>query len=173
MLMKPIQNHPGYFARIDGQILSYWTRGQNAHIGQIGRVLRPSFAGRGYLKVQVRVKANVYETKYLHRLVCEAFFGMPSEADLQVRHLDGNKTNNKPLNLCWGTAAENGADSVRLGQTTKGERNTQAKLTVETVKAVRQRYAASGLPQHKIGSEFGITQSAVSAAVNGKTWGHV
>lgn len=172
-MLMPIQDHPGYFARIDGQIVSYWTKGCTAHIGEIPRVLRSSFAGRGYLKVAVRISVGKYITKNVHRLVCEAFYGVPSEADLQVRHLDGNKTNNNPLNLCWGTAFENGADSVRLGQTTKGERNSQAKLTVETVKAVRHRYATSGLPQHKVATEFGITQGAVSAVVNRKTWVHV
>lgn len=54
---------------------------------------------------------GLYSRKYgsikVHRLVCEAFHGLPTTTDLVVIHLDENSTNNHYLNLKWGTQKEN------------------------------------------------------------------
>lgn len=34
---------------------------------------------------------------------------------MEVRHKDGNRRNNIPGNLCWGTSSENRADSRKHG----------------------------------------------------------
>jgi len=172
MMMEPIIGHPGYFARIDGQILSYWTQGPFARIGPDYRVLRSSIAGRGYLKVQLKVSRNKFVTKYVHRVVCEAFHGEPKSPRNHVRHLDGNKRNNRPDNLCWGTRKENGEDIVRLGQSTKGERNAMSKLSVTQVERIR-KLCAAGIPQKQIAMSFGVSQSNVSMVNTGRTWNHV
>lgn len=43
----------------------------------------------------------------IHRLVCEAFHGVPPFPKAVVIHLDEDATNNKPENLRWGTQKEN------------------------------------------------------------------
>ena len=51
----------------------------------------------------------------VHRIVAEAFIGTcPPGA--QVRHLDGNPSNNSRENLAYGTPSENAADQVRHGR---------------------------------------------------------
>jgi len=43
----------------------------------------------------------------IHRLVCEAFHGVPVGDRTFVLHADDNALNNKPENLSWGTQKEN------------------------------------------------------------------
>lgn len=50
----------------------------------------------------------------VHRLVALAFHPNPSRLPL-VRHLNDIKTDNRAVNLAWGTPSDNGDDSVRNG----------------------------------------------------------
>lgn len=48
-----------------------------------------------------------YGIMKVHRLVCEAFHGIPPFPDAVVIHLDENAHNNRPENLKWGSQKEN------------------------------------------------------------------
>ena len=67
--------------------------------------------GRGYLKVNLH-KNNISETRYVHRLVAEAFIENP-ENKVTVNHKDGDKKNNSSSNLEWATYSENHKHSYR------------------------------------------------------------
>jgi hypothetical protein len=58
---------------------------------------------------------GIRRTAYVHALVLQAFVGArPVTKDRgEIRHLDGDKTNNKLTNLVYGTVVENGADRVK------------------------------------------------------------
>lgn len=60
---------------------------------------------RGYLKVSLS-KNNIIKNKNVHRLVAEAFIVNPNNFPV-VNHKDGNKHNNKIINLEWTTKSEN------------------------------------------------------------------
>lgn len=55
-------------------------------------------------------KGGRFSNLYVHRLVCEAFWGECPDDMVLVRHLDGNSENNDPENLVWGTAVQNMRD---------------------------------------------------------------
>jgi hypothetical protein len=99
--LKPIPSFPGYFATRDGRIFG--------RRGQMSPVLTP----KGYLRLNLR-RDGRYWGRHVHVLVAEAFHGLRPEG-LQVRHLDGVKTNNAARNLRYGTPAENAQDAVRHG----------------------------------------------------------
>ena len=58
------------------------------------------------------------EQHSIYVLVALAFHGPRpvGPAGKEVRHLDGNKSNNRPENLAYGTRRENALDIVRHGQ---------------------------------------------------------
>lgn len=117
-----------------------------------------------------------------HRLVLLCFEGPSS---LQVRHLDGNKQNNRLDNLQYGTHAENEMDKRTHGTVTpKGEENCTAKVTQDQVewlvdfyrthllarKACGYKKIKHGL-KGKIAQEVGLTTSGVSNILKGSAWG--
>lgn len=90
-MWKTIQNFENYEISDEGQVRNIKTK----------RILKPSSVN-GYLKVTLR-KNNKGYSKYLHRLVAEAFL----EGEGEVNHKDGNRANNSIENLEWVTHREN------------------------------------------------------------------
>ncbi|WP_228795152.1 NUMOD4 motif-containing HNH endonuclease [Nocardia nova] len=78
-----------------------------------GRIMRAKLARTGYLQIHLR-KDDQTRYTHVHRLVCEAFHGLPSEGQ-EVRHLDGDRSNNVPANLAWGSSTDNAQDKILHG----------------------------------------------------------
>lgn len=62
----------------------------------------------------------------VHKLVAWNYLPARPSTSHEIRHLDGNKMNNKATNLIWGTSKENAADRERHGRTSRGESHAQA-----------------------------------------------
>ena len=60
----------------------------------------------------------------MHRIVALAFAGPQPAARVEVRHLNGNRHDNRALNLAWGTAKENAMDREQHGRTSRGLRHS-------------------------------------------------
>lgn len=68
-----------------------------------GHILKPSPDRYGYLRLSIGSTDNVY----IHRLMCETFYGPPEHPDMQVNHLDADRQNNHILNLQWCSSSDN------------------------------------------------------------------
>lgn len=125
---------------------------------------------RGYCIVNITpFEGRGYKTFRVHRLVLTAFVG-PCPEGMECRHLNGNKTDNRLENLCWGTQEENRQDTRDHGTYKKGENHHRAKLTNEQVKEIRRRYDAGGVSQKELADEFGAGQGTVHNIVRRKGW---
>lgn len=80
--------------------ISSWGRIRNKRTGYI---LKPFPDRYGYLRLSLGNVDNVY----IHRLVCETFYGPPKDRRYQVNHIDGDRQNNHVLNLEWCSPSEN------------------------------------------------------------------
>lgn len=78
-----------------------------------GRLLKTNISPSGYPQLGFR-RDGKSRTQAVHRLVAAAFLG-PRPEGQEVRHLDGNKINNRLDNLAYGTPSENSLDSIRHG----------------------------------------------------------
>ncbi|HIG76150.1 MAG TPA: HNH endonuclease [Bacteroidetes bacterium] len=82
-----------------------------------------------------------------------------------VRHLCGNPACCRPEHLsAEGGQRENNLDTVEHG------RHRSAALDGRRVRAMRERYAEDRPPLADLASEHGVSESAVSAALTGRTW---
>ncbi len=124
----------------------------------------------GYLRARLS-RNNKITWEFVHRLIVMTFIGQIGK-NLQVRHLDGNKSNNMLSNLAIGTAKENGEDSVRLGVQPFGSSHGMATLKEDDVKKIRAR-AAVGESQKMIATDFNIHPSTVYKIIRRKLWNHV
>lgn len=76
-----------------------------------------------------------------------------------------------------GTGKDNTADMDERGRRrakgAQGERNTKARLTAETVLALRQRHAQGDVTYAELAREHGISDVAMQHAITGRTWRHI
>lgn len=68
-----------------------------------GHILKPFLDRYGYLRVSIGNTDNVY----IHRLMCETFYGAPKFDRAQVNHIDCDRKNNHIFNLEWCSAKDN------------------------------------------------------------------
>lgn len=95
------------------------------------QTIRPS----GYHVVRVTTNDKSCNMS-VHRLVAWAFIGKQDKG-IEVRHIDGNKSNNKADNLCYGTKSDNMRDAIVHRTFSMSEWHPCAKLTNEQVKEIR------------------------------------
>lgn len=124
---------------------------------------------KGYLQVKIRFSGKITNFR-VHRLVCMAYHGIP-EGDLQVRHLDGSKDNNRPENLAWGTSKEDWEDRRRYGvkYTFNPQRYSRVKLSPKQAEDIRFLYA-HGSNQRSLSEAYGVSMNHISRVVTGKIW---
>lgn len=109
--------------------------------------------------------------------ICAAFHGPKPGNDYVVCHNNGDRLDNRAVNLRWATQKENIQDKYRHGTIGYGERNPFAKLSETDVREIRGlcdggRYGG-GANQREVAARYGVTQAAVSAIVTRKVWGHI
>jgi hypothetical protein len=119
--MSETQHTPGYGVSKDGRVFSLehnW-RGY----GQRELVQQPNTDG--YMRVRMVIDGR-RKSYMVHKLVAAVFLdGQPSPRH-EIRHLNGDKRDNRAVNLSWGTRRENAADRERHGRTSRGERHSAA-----------------------------------------------
>ncbi|QEA11297.1 HNH endonuclease [Mycobacterium phage Buttons] len=104
MQWRPVVGHEGkYLVSDEGQILSLIT----------GKTLRPATRESGHQHVML---AQPSRCALVHALVAESFLGpRPEGSRVEIRHLNGDATDNRVENLRYGTRSENAEDSKRHG----------------------------------------------------------
>lgn len=103
---------------------------------------------------------------FVHRLVLAAFRG---ESDLQCRHLNGKKSDNRLENLAYGTAKENADDMLQHGTRLFGERHQNSKLTVKQVLEVK-RLLKQRVSQYAISKMMSVSWGTVHKIKLNETW---
>ena len=133
-----------------------------------GRLLSTNTKQSGYATAALHKNGNRRSVS-VHKLVLTSFAGERPNRSV-CRHLNGDKADNRLVNLMWGTPAENERDSAIHGVKAVGTKNGQAVLTWSDVLLARV-ITASGLASAiEIAAVFGVSQTAILDAVSGKTW---
>lgn len=164
----PVSPCDDYRAGSDGKIYS---RTRYAGFGRKERVEWYPLCGtpgsREYLMVSL-CHQNKKVTKHIHRLICMAFHGMPPTPQHQTRHLDGNRKNNRPENLAWGTQAENWADRKAHGRGIEGEKHHASKFTNEERRHIQWAIKKGLCSQRHVARALQMAQSSIGGIVHGK-----
>jgi hypothetical protein len=156
-----IPDFDGYYAGEDGLIYSCQSNWRGYGI----RSLSTQCSHDGYNLVYLTVGIGKTKKKKVHFLVCSAFHGKKKLAELEVRHLDGNRLNNKPNNLKWGTRSENAMDRSKHGKK-KGRYGNNQKLTISQVTKIRSDNRSNS----DIANDYNVNSKSISNIKRGKTW---
>lgn len=165
----PISPNDDYRAGSDGQIYSrtkYVGFGKKVRTGWYP--LTGHLTSKGYRSISLSHE-NVKVTKTVHRLVCMAFHGEPKADSMQVRHLDGNRENNRPENLQWGTQEENWSDRRAHGRAMDGERHHSAKFSDKERESIRWAVRVGLCSQRHASRVLGVAQASIQAICAGET----
>lgn len=132
------------------------------------RMLKQTKTDVGYLVVSL-AEDGIFKRKYVHRLVADAF--MPDHAmGLEVNHINGDKTDNRLVNLEWVTHKENQQHALNVLKRWHHKRNLSTRrLTDEDVRTIR----SSNETQRSLADRYGVSQVAIHNVKAGKTYKEV
>ena len=154
-------------------------------VSDMGRVMGPGRKGQGpsiitpvlrseYLRISIGRK-----NFSIHKMVLEAFLGPAPTGKDRCAHWNGNKSDNRLVNLRWASAKENSDDGLRLGEWRGaktffvGEKHPAAKLSHKHTKEIIELYKSGKFSQAAISKKFGVSQSLISMITLGKIWKNV
>lgn len=167
--------YPGYRVGDDGSVWSRWKKGgmpgRRGAVRQLTdewRRLSESANAKRYKRINLHYR----KTKYVGHVVLEAFVGA-RPTGMVACHNDGNPENNALVNLRWDTQAGNEADKNKHGTRLRGENHPLAKLTPETVKAIRAEYVAGRNGYIRLSKKYGVSTWTVERIVKRISWAHI
>jgi hypothetical protein len=130
----------------------------------VGKLLKLKLGTRRYWLASLYIHPKIHE-RAVHQLVMHAFVG-PQAKGIEVRHLDGSRTNNRLDNLAYGTKADNIADAKRHGTFPLLERRPGAKLTrAKAVEIYTSKESTTTLSER-----YGVDIGVIRQVKLGLTW---
>lgn len=158
-------DHPTYDVSTHGRVRS-WKKGRRKSVPTEPRYLKLRASGTGYLTVSLDgVTTNV------HSAVLRTHVG-PRPEGWVSRHMNGDKTDNRLENLCWGTYSENALDMHGHGTMKLGEERHNAKLSDAQVIEARL-LRAIGVKVAPLAQRYGVSPDVMAKALRGDTWKHL
>jgi hypothetical protein len=145
-----------------------------------GRIISPNGVERAtcsrgaYQRFSIRVGKR-YRTVSVHKLAAYQWFGEAAlQADVHVRHLDGNPQNNSRENIALGSPRDNIMDRSPEERKTHARKanSSRRRLTDAQVRLIRE-FVADGAPAAEVARVYGLAKSTVSYIVNRKTYAEV
>lgn len=127
-----------------------------------GKTIKPRVCkGNGYrmLALSINGKRWMITVPYL---ICLAFYGPRPTPKHEAAHENGTRTDDRLVNLYWGTRSQNEQDKIRHGRTPKNRKQTLP----ETVLKIRE-LARSGMAYNVIAKTIGVAPSSVSMIARG------
>lgn len=122
----------------------------------------------GYPHVSIRSRSKgILQKVPVHRIIAHQKYGDELFGDgIQVRHLDGDKTNMRPSNIAIGTQMDNYLDMseerrARLIMAAHRAGLARRTFTMEEVKRIRDEYDSSGVGFNTLARKWGCAKSTM------------
>lgn len=158
-IWKPI---PGYEAQASsfGRIKSFYMTTK-------GRILKGFIARNGYIRVQFQ-KGKGHKT--WHRLIAEAWIDNPENLPW-INHINGVKTDNRPINLEWCTGSHNQRHALETGlkRIRYGTETSNAKFDEIQIKTIKT-CIRDGMRNCDIARYFKVKNEQISNIRHGRIW---
>lgn len=177
-LWAPHPDYDGWYdVSTEGRIRSWKRKGPGSKRADEPKILKPLKGRGGRPKVTMYIADGTVAQPLMAHAVLETFvkgrsFGEVARHGRQNR-LDGlppDQTDNRLVNLEWGTFKQNSEDMVKDGNSLVGESNNLAKLTWTKVRKIRRLWASGNYTKQQLADSFGVTRANIYYIVTDKTW---
>jgi hypothetical protein len=121
----------------------------------------------GYFHFMASVNAKT-KTVHIHQAVMQAFTGSQQKG-IEVRHKNGDKSDNRLCNLEYGTRQDNVRDAIRMGEYHRGDTCSWAKLTADQVLEICKHTGTL----EEMSVIFGVSAPTLSLIKTRKIWKHL
>lgn len=126
----------------------------------------------GYMSACISNDDGDIRPRVVHRLVLLAFVG-PCPDGHEARHINGDRKDNRLVNLRWGTKNENANDRIAHGTQVRGEKVNTSRLTPEQVREIRRLNREEGLGDRRLAARYGVARNTIRGILTGTTWAHL
>lgn len=144
-------------------------------ITQRETLLKGSITVQGYQQINLKLKDNVRQGFYVHKLVAEAFCNRKSEDHKFAIHIDRNNLNNHYENLQWVTQREMTDLQIKHGvyDPENRKRGSHCKMNPARVRLLKRRLKEGKTKKKILAKNFGITVEQLRKIEKGIDWGYV
>lgn len=131
--------------------------------------------GAGYKLVKASKLGQRADKKfYVHRLVAQKFLDSPEQHQIQVNHIDGDKSNNHHSNLEWVSAKENIKHMHENGLNKgRAEHGTTVTLPNEVIAEAYLAVKSGRQGVREAADKYGMPRTTLSSIVNKRSRKHV
>lgn len=149
----------------------YKITGYTAKYKQITLKQEIDFKGYSRVSLNTGIKEKRQIKASVHRLVYQTYVGQIPK-DLQINHIDGNKSNNHISNLELCTGKENVRHAIKLGlmKSLPSEKNPGVKLDWNKVRKIRKLYDGKQFSQRTLAKQFNVSRSAIKDIIRKLSW---
>lgn len=133
--------------------------------------LNPSPTKKGYYRIVLQTSEG-RKTFQVHRLVLMTFNPIDNMENLEVNHIDGDKSNNKLNNLEWCSGSFNVRHSLETGLKTpaRGEKVGGNKLTELQVLEICERLKNGCESLSQIAQDYGVSKHCIFDIKKKRSW---
>ncbi|RVG89029.1 hypothetical protein [Sinorhizobium meliloti] len=131
-----------------------------------------SRSDKGYARISVK-KDGRRRMALASNVICELVHGAAPTPDHEAAHSCGNGhlACVHPDHVRWKMHAENMAEMMEHGRSTRGEKHALAKISEDTVRSIRREFPA--VTKRQLSLKYKISPTHVSRIINGERWAHV
>lgn len=168
---RPIIGRDGYEVSDFGNVRSRFKPGNHKQKrAQVARLLSLAHNTNGYRTVSIpKVGDTVYQHVLVHRLVLESFVG-PCPTGHEGAHLNGDRVDNRLVNLQWCTHEENERHKIAHGTRAATENPTPPQRFRDGRFGRFGTLAEKSISQGAIARLFSISHKAVSDVLSRRIW---
>lgn len=136
-----------------------------------GKVLKPIIASNKYHVVNLTKRDPVYIRKQysIHNLVLMAFIGNRPKG-WHGCHNNGDKSDNRLINLRWATALSNAEDKKKHGTIPRGEAHQNSRYTEAQAREVYRLFSEENMKIIRISEKLGLNYRFVKRICNKEVW---
>lgn len=179
--MKDINGFKNQYAITpDGKVWSY----------KVNRFLKERGSGkhckdrreRDYKRTNLYIKGVGHIDYYIHRLVAEHYIPNPLNLK-EVNHKNGIKHDNRVENLEWCSPEQNKKHAFVNGFTTRGQKNSQCKLTEQEVYEIRKTHTFGNTSKYNrwdkdrntglLAKKYDVTKATITLIISGTNWSYL